>query len=134
MLMNDSFIERQAKRRRRLIRYVKPALMAMALACQFHFPATSPGQEPQPKAQNPAGRFSLRNPYGLPDPQRVSRLDTETTLRDRMTKDSKIENNPLGLKYEIQFPDYPPPPKPGLVARQWPPMTETVDPAFVCYR
>jgi hypothetical protein len=51
-----------------------------------------------------------------------------------MARDSQVGNNPLGLKYEIRFPDYPALPKPGVVARQWPPLTETVDPAFVCYR
>jgi hypothetical protein len=64
----------------------------------------------------------------------VYRLESEATLMERMAKDAREGNNPVNLKYEIFFPDYPAVPKEAPVARQWKPMAELLDPAFVCYR
>jgi hypothetical protein len=51
-----------------------------------------------------------------------------------MARDARLGDNPLSLKYEIRFPDYPPVPKAERVVRQWAPLVEPVDPPFVCYR
>ena len=114
--------------------WLKLVLQGLAVAGYFYFAGPSRGQEGQAKAPQATGPFSLPDPYALPDPKRLFRLDTEKTLRERMTRDSELGENPLGLKYKINFPDYPATPTPGLIVRQWPPLVEVVDPHFVCYR
>jgi len=86
------------------------------------------GQEKLPSPQRLSGQY-LRL-----DPKRVFRLESEATLRERMARDAQEGNNPVNLKYEISFPEYPAVPAAVPLARQWPPMAELADPAFVCYR
>lgn len=69
-----------------------------------------------------------------PDPQRVFRLESESTLLERMARDAPLGNNPLGLRYEFVAPTYPPAPPPGYVARPWEPQAEVIEPAYLCYR
>jgi hypothetical protein len=68
-----------------------------------------------------------------PDPQRVFRLESEATLRERMIRDAQQATNPLGLQYRFVEPAYAPVPPPGYVARAWEPLAETVEPAYLCY-
>jgi hypothetical protein len=75
-----------------------------------------------------------RDPYALPDPQRVFRLESESKLLERMARDGKVGLNPLNLKYDITLPDYPATRKAQASTRQWEPLRETVEPPFVCYR
>jgi hypothetical protein len=74
-------------------------------------------------------------PYGPgPDPKRVFRLESEIDLTERMTRDSKTGENPLGLTYSFVYPDYPTVSKEKFVARIWEPLTEWTEPPYVCYR
>jgi hypothetical protein len=75
-----------------------------------------------------------RDPYALPDPQRVFRLESEGKLLERMARDGKQGLNPLNLKYDITFPDYPATPRAQASTRSWDPLRETVEPPFVCHR
>ena len=109
-------------------------MMGLALAYPLSFGGATQGQDRQPAADEPLAAFSLPNPYALPDPQRVFRLDSEAKLRERMTRDGQLGINPIGLKYEIHFPEYPAVPNAERVARPWAPLTEVVDPPFVCYQ
>jgi hypothetical protein len=61
-------------------------------------------------------------------------LESEAELRQRMARDAADGANPLNLKYQIFFPDYPTPTKEAYVARRWESLPELIDPAFVCYR
>jgi hypothetical protein len=108
--------------------------VGLALTHQPPFGAAARGQEALPPPRKAPATFSLPDPYALPDPQRLFRLETEATLRERMTRDSQLGLNPLGLKYAMRFPDYPAVPKAAPVVRHWAPLTETVTPPFVCYR
>jgi hypothetical protein len=91
------------------------------------------GQErlPAPKGTE---AFSLPDPYSIPDPARVFRLESEPTLFKRMARESRLGYNILGLKYETQFPVYPPEPKEVSLVRRWAPLTELAEPGYVCYR
>jgi hypothetical protein len=86
------------------------------------------GQEALPRPQKAPEQ------YLTPEPKRVFRLESETMLRERMARDSREGNNPVNLQYDIFFPDYPPVLQEAPLARRWEPMTELVDPAFVCYQ
>ncbi len=68
-----------------------------------------------------------------PDRQRVFRLESEGMLMERMAREAPQGLNPLGLRYELVLPSYPPVPPPGYVARPWEPQTEVVEPAYLCY-
>jgi hypothetical protein len=92
---------------------VGPALLAQE---QLPVPQTQPG------------------PHLTLNPQRVFRLESEATLRERMAREALDGNNPVNLKYQIAFPDSLVMPIEGLPVRQWPLMSELADPAFVCYR
>ena len=122
-------------RRRTLARCASkgPALPAalvvgLALACLFLFGAAAPGQEKP--AQPP---ITDRYPPA-PDPQRVFRLESQSELIERMVRESKTGENPLGLKYPFDYPDYPAPSKEEFAIRQWEPLSEMVEPPYVCYR
>ena len=68
-----------------------------------------------------------------PDRQRVFRLESEGMLTERMAREAPQGLNPLGLRYELILPSYPPVPPPEYVARPWEPQTEVVEPAYLCY-
>src|SRR5437588_1666768 len=68
-----------------------------------------------------------------PDPERVFRLESESTLMERMAVEAPTRKNPLGLRYELVLPSYPPVPPPATVARVWEPLDEEVEPAYLCY-
>src|SRR5260370_20742759 len=55
-------------------------------------------------------------------------------LREPMAGNSEIGLNPLRLKSEIQFPEYPAVPPPEAQIRDWAPLAEFVQPPYVCYR
>ena len=89
----------------------------------------SPAQEtpsPPPKA---AESYSPG-----PDPKRIFRLESESSLTGRMIQDSKSGENPLELKYTFVHPDYPTVTKEKYEFRRWEPLTELVEPPYVCYR
>jgi len=91
--------------------------------------------ESNARAQDPLPRpTSATQPYALPDPQRVFRLESEAQLRERMARESRLGINALGLKYDIAFPRYPAVPAPEQIVRGWAPLTETVEAPFVAYR
>jgi hypothetical protein len=91
------------------------------------------GQERLPAPKGPAS-FALPSPYEVPDSQRLFRLETEAELFRRMSRESEQGINPLNLKYETQFPVYPPTPKEVSLTRNWPVLTEVAEPPYVCYR
>jgi hypothetical protein len=99
--------------------------------CSCLLMVCGPARGQNPDSQKPG---EPRNPYALPDPKRVFRLESEASLRERMERDSKQGLNPLSLKYTIMFPDYPAVPKPQPQMRHWEPLTETAEAPFVCYR
>lgn len=102
---------------------------ALVCACLFFLAATSPAQE------NPSQTQKGSEPYPPePDPKRVFRLETEAELTQRLIQNSKTGENPLELKYPFVFPDYPAVTKEKFVARHWDPLTELVEPPYVCYR
>jgi hypothetical protein len=68
-----------------------------------------------------------------PDPQRVFRLESQAELIERMIRGSKTGENPLNLKYDFLYPDYPAPSKESFALRQWAPLTEMIEPPYVCY-
>jgi hypothetical protein len=69
----------------------------------------------------------------LPQPKEVFRLESEATLIERMVQGSKSGDNPLKLKYDFVFPDYPAVPKAVDISRRWEPLAEIVEPPYVCY-
>jgi hypothetical protein len=109
----------------------KPTGIALAFVGLCLLSGAAPAQEPPPQ-QRPA---SCSTPYPPdPDPQRVFRLESEATLVERMARDAKTGENPLGIKYPFVFLDYPARSKEKYVARRWESLTETVEPPYVCYR
>jgi hypothetical protein len=67
------------------------------------------------------------------EPERVFRLESEAMLRERMTREARVGINPLNLKYEAVFPEYPPVSPPIVPVRFWPPSFEVVEPLYLCY-
>ena len=106
------------------------AWLGASLASFFMFLCESNAQAQDPLPQ-PTG---ATQPYALPDPQRVFRLESEAQLRERMARESRLGINALGLKYDIAFPRYPAVPAPEPIVRRWAPLTETVEVPFVAYR
>src|SRR5260370_13950598 len=117
-------VSRGGKRASRVRRLINSARYAMGLAVAYPvlLGVVAQGQELQ------RGPLKLPDPYALPDAQRLFRLENEATLRERMARDSQIGLNPLGLKYEIQFPEYPAVPPPGAQSRDWAPLAGFVRP------
>jgi hypothetical protein len=87
------------------------------------------GQEAMPPPAKVQGTSSSASP----DPQRVFRLESESELRQRMTREAKEGINPLKLRYEAAFPTYPGVPPPVSAARAWEPLNERIEPAYLCY-
>jgi hypothetical protein len=111
---------RQAERRAGVVHL---AALGLCLAC-----AVAQGQEIAPPARK------ATEPYApLPTPERVFRLESETQLRERMTREARVGLNPLHLKYDIIFPDYPDVPSPTYVPRPWQPLVETVETPYLSY-
>src|SRR5271167_1188440 len=110
------------------IKLARSAGLAIGLAwgCFALVGESARGQDAVP--QQPS---KTRDPYALPDPKRVFRLESEGKLLERMARDGKQGVNPLNLKYDITFPDYPTAPKAQASARDWAPLRETVEPPFV---
>jgi hypothetical protein len=50
-----------------------------------------------------------------------------------MAREAQQGINPLKLQYDITLPSYPPVPPPEYPGRFWPPLVETVEPAYLCY-
>jgi hypothetical protein len=104
--------------------------LAVPGQAQQKSPATRPARAPQASPSTPVDG----DEYLRLDPKRVFRLESEAQLRQRMARESQEGNNPLNLKYDIFFPNYPSIPKETFVSRSWAPLGEIVDPPFVCYR
>ena len=68
-----------------------------------------------------------------PTPERVFRLESEAMLMERMAEGARTGDNPLELRYPFLMPSYPPPPPVEPVTRDWPPLAEIVEPAYLCY-
>jgi hypothetical protein len=118
---------------RALIRRVESlgqALLTKTLGAVFltFLGSTSLAQEPAPPPQKPDDYLSA------PDPKRVFRLESEPELIQRMIQGSKTGENPLGQKYPFVHLDYPPVSKEKFIVRHWDPLTEMVEPPYVCYR
>ena len=101
---------------------------ALATTSFLLFQATALAQQKDTQPSPSTPRWST-----TPDSQRVFRLESQAELMERMVRDSKTGENPVNLKYEFQYPDYPPPSKETFIARQWAPLTELVEPPYVCY-
>jgi hypothetical protein len=129
--MRISDREKRAEKSRWLIGFLG---FLLGLAQSFSFGDAALAQQPPPGASRPPDQFSLPDPYALPQPQRLFRLETESQLHERMARDGQLGINPIGLKYDIHFPDYPAVARAERVPREWAPLTETVEPPFVCYR
>ncbi len=97
-------------------------------------PAASPQKRVQPVSFQPAQPparpkydadvdFTIRTE--LPDPERYFRRESETELRERIRKDARGQR--------IAFPEDQPVSKEVYVARQFPPLTEVVEPNFVLH-
>jgi hypothetical protein len=89
-----------------------------------------------PIAGSTRGQETLPTPAKVPetpDPQRVFRLESEATLLERMAREARQGINPLGPPYEFVYPSYPPAPPPAFLARNWEPLPEIVEPAYLCY-
>ena len=121
----DSVKKAMLRRRTALARFAA----GLALVCSFLFGAATRGQETPPKPRKASEQYPP-----LPDPQRVFRLESEDTLTERMAREAQRGVNPLKLKYDFVRPDYPAVPKEEYVARPWEPLTEIVEPPYVCYR
>ncbi len=67
------------------------------------------------------------------EPERVFRLESEGMLRERMTREARQGINPLNLKYEAVFPEYAPVLPSIVPVRFWPPVSEVVEPLYLCY-
>jgi hypothetical protein len=88
------------------------------------------------------GQETLRQPLKAsdirpmaPDQQRVFRLESESTLAERMAREAKQGINPLQLRYQYVAPTYPPvPPPEALLPRTWEGLPEIVEPNYLCYR
>jgi hypothetical protein len=105
--------------------------LAVGLASVF-FVVFSWAARAQDKAAQPPAITDRYPP--APDPQRVFRLESQSELIERMVRESKTGENPLGLKYPFDYPDYPAPSKEEFVIRRWEPLTEMAEPPYVCYR
>jgi hypothetical protein len=119
-----------------MIHFVNKALqcgktgLAASLACAFLllFGALSKAQE----TTLPPPRASDRYPPA-PDPKRVFRLESEPDLRERMIREGREGINPIAEKYEFVPPEYPSVPKEIDITRRWEPLSEMVEPPYVCY-
>jgi hypothetical protein len=110
----------KAKFRQRIVSGLATTLPSLLiLLCQT--PAR--GQE---KASEPAGSAPRYSP--APNPQRVFRLESEAELIERMVGGSKTGENPVNLKYDFVYPDYPAPSKEQFALRHWEPMSELIEP------
>ncbi len=105
--------------------------LAVGLASAFFVISSSAAPAQDKGAQPPI--ITDRYPPA-PDPQRVFRLESQSELIERMVRESKTGENPLGLKYPFDYPDYPALSKEEFAIRQWEPLTEMVEPPYVCYR
>jgi hypothetical protein len=105
--------------------------VAKLLPCAFWclLGTLSPAQE----TPSPPPKAAESYPPG-PDPKRLFRLESESSLMDRMIQDSKSGENPLDLKYTFVHPGYPSVTKEKYEFRRWEPLTELVEPPYVCYR
>jgi hypothetical protein len=101
--------------------------LGLASAGLFFLGSAARGQEVMPRPTK------LPSSSASPDPQRVFRLESEATLRDRMSQEAQQGINPLKLRYTAVFPSYPPVPPPEYPPRPWEPAAETIVPAFLCY-
>jgi hypothetical protein len=101
----------------------------LAVVGLLFFGPTTPGQEVMP----PPAKVQEKSSSSSPDPQRVFRLESESELRQRMSREAKQGINPLKLRYEAVFPTYPPVRPPVPFARVWEPLGERIEPAYLCY-
>jgi hypothetical protein len=101
----------------------------MSCAWFFFLAAPSPAQETPSQTQKGIDAYPQE-----PDPKRVFRLESEAELTQRMIRNSKTGENLLGIKYLFLNPDYPAVSKEKFVTRQWDPLTEMIEPPYVCYR
>jgi hypothetical protein len=101
----------------------------LAGVCFFLIEGKTPAQEALPKPGKMADQYLTP-----PRPEQVFRLESESTLLDRMAREAQVGDNPLGLRYQFVLPNYPPAPSPGtLEERPWEPLPEIVEPAYLCY-
>lgn len=84
-------------------------------------PALPPGPGPVPEEE--AYTIQL-NP---PGPQRVFRLDSEESFKERMKQDARQRGQ------RIEFPPEPIVSTESYSGRHYPPMQEVVEPGYVCY-
>jgi hypothetical protein len=105
------------------------ARQAASLACAFllFLGAESRGQETS-QPQKPSDQYPP-----APDPKRVFRLESGQTLTERMIREGREGVNPIGEKYEFVPPDYPTVPEEIDITRRWAPLSEMVEPPYVCY-
>jgi len=89
--------------------------------------AQQPPREPEPVKVGEAGFYRLE-PWP-PSLQRVFRLESEAALKERMVREAKKAGKP----YEITFPVEPVVSREPFPGRQWEPMAEVIEPAYVCY-
>ena len=59
--------------------------------------------------------------------------ETAEHLIERMVRGSKTGENPLNLQYDFVYADYPAPSQEQLTFRRWDPLTELIEPPYVCY-
>jgi hypothetical protein len=103
-----------------------PLAAGWALMGLLVLTAATRGQQPSPTASTPYAP--------LPGPKRVFRLESEAELVQRMAREAKTKQNPVELSYNFVYPDYPRPSKDEFVMRRWDPLTEVVEPPYVCYK
>jgi hypothetical protein len=101
----------------------------LALGCLLFFEAAIPAQVNPTQSQKSSDSY-----LPVPDPKRIFRLESESHLTDRMIQDSKTGENPIEQKYTFVHPDYPAVTKEKYEFRRWEPLTELVEPPYVCYR
>ncbi len=107
---------------------VPSMISAFVVAICLFVGSAAHAQENTSPAQSPTDAY-----LPGPDPKRIFRLESESDLIQRMIRESKTGENPLGLKYPFVHLDYPPVSKEKFIARQWAPLTEMVEPPYVCY-
>jgi hypothetical protein len=87
-----------------------------------------PGEQPSVKAPSEEGEVQIQ--LAPPGPDRIfGRRDSESSLKIRMQQEVRQQK-----RQPIPFPDEPVLSTERYMARVFPPMTETVEPNYVCYK
>jgi hypothetical protein len=105
------------------------ATLGQVVPAQQQPPPLLPPQGPRPRALGDAGT-AFRIPLELPGPERLFRLESESSFFERMRQEARDNTPPERLT----FPEEPVLSRNPYYGRAWPLSKMFVEPAYVCHR